>query len=90
MSIYTYNMYVKKKNSLTMKKYKFLFHKTIEKSWIKYLPDWESWLPNTEEKLLSVTKLLFAGGTAAKPINQKIKTSRWNNVKYDYDVIMIK
>lgn len=32
MSIYTYNMYVKKKNSLTMKKYKFLFHKTIEKS----------------------------------------------------------
>lgn len=61
-----------------------MFHKT-KKSWIKYSPDWESWLPNTEEKLLSVTKLLFGGGTAAKPINQKIKTSRWNNIKNDYD-----
>ena len=41
-------------------------------SLVKHLLDCWSWFPNTEEKLLSVTKLLFAGGAVgAKPKRKK-------------------
>lgn len=42
-------------------------------STIKHLLGCWSWFPNTEEKLLSVTKLLFAGGAAAKPKKWKME-----------------
>lgn len=51
-----------------------------------YLPACWSWLPNTEVKLLSVTKLLIAGGAAVKPTKSKIekvldKTENMRNLK---------